>query len=44
MAHAGNFVLWRTYTRIIETMIDFIRANGDGNWSLDLDSFALMLP
>ena len=44
MAHVGNFVLRRTYMRMVEKMIDFIRTNQDGNWSLHLNSFASMLP
>ena len=39
-----NFVLWRTYMKMVEILLDFIRANRDGDWSLHLSSFAAMLP
>ena len=39
-----NFVLWRTYMKMVETMFEFIRANRDGDWHLHLNSFAAMLP
>ena len=39
-----NFVLWRTYMKMVETMLEFIRANRDGDWHLHLNSFAAMLP
>ena len=39
-----NFVLWRTYMRMVETLFDFIRANRDGDWLLHLNAFAEMLP
>ena len=29
---------------MVETLLDFIRANGEGNWPLHLDSFSAMLP
>lgn len=32
------------YMKMVETMLDFIRASRDGNWSLHLDSFATMIP
>ena len=31
-----NFVLWRTYMKMVEILLDFIRANRDGDWSLIL--------
>ena len=39
-----NFVLWRTYMKIVEILLDFIRANRDGFWSLHLSSFNAILP
>ena len=39
-----NFVLWRTYMKMVETLLNFIRANREGNWNLHLQSFADMLP
>ena len=39
-----NFVLWRTYMRVVETLFDFIRRNRDGDWLLHLNAFAEMLP
>ena len=44
LKNTPNFVLWRTYMRMVETLLNFIRANRDGNWPLHLDSFAKMLP
>ena len=43
-ADIPNFVLWRTYMKMVETMLEFIRANRDGDWHLHLNSFAAMLP
>ena len=39
-----NFQLWMTYLEMVETMLNFIRANREGNWRLHLDAFAEMLP
>jgi hypothetical protein len=39
-----NFALWRKYMKMVETLLDFIRANRDGDWLLHLHSFASMLP
>ena len=44
LEHAANFTLWRSYMRMVETLLDFIRANREGNWPLHLDSFSEMLP
>ena len=38
-----NFFLWRTYMNMVETLLNFIRANREGNWNLHLQSFADML-
>ena len=43
-ADIPNFVLWRTYMKMVETMLEFIRANRNGDWHLHLNSFAAMLP
>ena len=39
-----NFVLWRTYIKMVETLLNFIRANREDNWNLHFQSFADMLP
>lgn len=39
-----NFTLWSTYMKMVEILMDFIRAERDGNWTLHLESFAAMLP
>ena len=39
-----NFVLWRTYMKMVETLLNFIRANREGNWNLHIQSFSDMLP
>ncbi|CAB3991828.1 Hypothetical predicted protein, partial [Paramuricea clavata] len=44
LQHLPNFVLWRSYMKKVETLLDFIRANREGNWALHLDSFSAMLP
>ena len=44
LQHLPNFVLWRSYMKMVETLLDFIRANREGNWALHLDSFSAMLP
>jgi hypothetical protein len=38
------FVLWGTCMKMVETQLDLIRANRDGNWFFHLHSFASMLP
>jgi len=44
--HCGNpnFRIWLTYMDMVEILLDFIRAERDGNWTLHLDAFAVMLP
>ena len=44
LQHLPNFVLWRSYMKMVETLLDFIRANREVNWALHLDSFSAMLP
>ena len=41
--HNPNFPLWSTYMSMVEILIDFIRAERDGNWKLHLQSFSAML-
>ena len=45
-AHSSNpnFKLWSTYMEMVEVLLNFIRAERDGNWALHLESFAAMLP
>ena len=40
--HTANFTLWRSYMKMVETLMDFIRVNREG--TLHLDSFSAMLP
>lgn len=39
-----NYKFWTNYINMVEVLLDFIRADRDGNWKLHLDSFAAMLP
>ena len=39
-----NFRMWSTYMNMVEILLDFIRAERDGNWTLHLEAFAAMLP
>ena len=39
-----NFLLLSSYMDMVEILLDFIRANREGNWQLHLDAFAAMLP
>jgi len=39
-----NFRMWSTYMNMVNIMLDFIRAERDGNWTLLLEAFATMLP
>ncbi|MES9879848.1 MAG: hypothetical protein ABW185_03105, partial [Sedimenticola sp.] len=39
-----NFKYWHSYIEMVDILLDFIRANRDGNWSLHIDAFAAMLP
>lgn len=39
-----NFKLWSQYMEMIEILLDFIRAQRDGNWGLHLEAFSAMLP
>ena len=39
-----KFVLWQTYMKMVERLLNFIQANREGNWDLHLQSFADMLP
>ena len=43
-AEQPNFKFWSTYLELVEILLDFIRANREGNWTLHLDSFEAMLP
>ena len=36
-------LLWSTYMNMVEILLDFIRAERDGNWTLHLEAFAAML-
>ena len=40
----SNFKFWNQYISMVQTLLNFIRANRDGNWQLHLESFAEMLP
>ena len=44
-AHSDNpnFKMWSTYISMIEILLDFIRAERDGNWILHLEAFTAML-
>ena len=39
-----NFRMWSTYMNMVEILLDFVRAERDGNWTLHLEAFAAMLP
>jgi len=39
-----NFMLWSTYMSMVEILLDFIRADMDGNWILHLEAFTAILP
>ena len=39
-----NFKLWSSYMSMFEILLDFIRAEREGNWNLHLEAFAAMLP
>ena len=39
-----NFKLWSSYMSMVEILLDFIRAEREGNWNLHLEAFAAMLP
>ena len=39
-----NYTYWTNYLKMVEVLLDFIRANRDGNWELHLDAFTAMLP
>ena len=44
LSQQPTFKFWSTYLEMVELLLDFIRANRDGNWQLHLDTFAAMLP
>lgn len=39
-----TYKLWRQYMDMVFTLLAFIRADREGNWSLHLESFTKMLP
>ena len=39
-----NFRMWSTYMNMVEILLNFIRAERDGNWTLHLEAFAAILP
>jgi len=39
-----NIMLWSTYMSMVEILLDFIKAERDGNWILHLEAFTAMLP
>ena len=43
-ANQPNFCYWNQYIEMVDILLDFNRANREGNWQLHLDSFAAMLP
>ena len=44
--HSGNpnFRMWSTYMNMVEILLDFIRAERGGNWTLFLEPFAAVFP
>ena len=44
--HSGNpnFRMWSTYMNMVEILLDFIRAERDGNCTLLLEAFAAIFP
>ena len=36
--------MWSTHINMVEILLDFIRAERDGNWILHLEAFAAVLP
>ena len=39
-----NFRIWSKYMDMVDILLDFIGAKMDGNWTLHLEAFAIMLP
>ena len=44
LRHTVTIRMWSTYMNMVEILLDFIRAERDGNWTLHLEAFAAMLP
>ena len=44
--HSGNlnFRMWSTYMNMAKNLLDFIKAESDGNWTLLLEACAAVLP
>ena len=40
----SNYAFWMTYMSMIRILLDFIRAEREGNWQLYLEAFTAMLP
>ena len=44
MSTSKNYAFWLSYMKMVETLLNFIRAEREGNWQLHLESFAAILP
>ena len=44
MSTSKNYAFWLSYMKMVETLLNFIRAEREGNWQLHLESFAVLLP
>ena len=44
MSASKNYDFWHSYMNMVETLLDFIRAEREDNWELHLESFAAILP
>ena len=44
MSSSKNYAFWLSYMKMVETLLNFIRAEREGNWQLHLESFAALLP
>ena len=44
MSTSKNYAFWLSYMEMVETILNFIRTECEGNWQLHLESFAALLP
>ena len=44
MFSSKNYTFWLSYMKMVETLLNFIRTEREGNWELHLESFAAILP
>lgn len=44
MSTSKNYAFWLSYMKMVKTLLNFIRAEREGNWELHLESFAAILP